>query len=62
MVVPEVPYNVLEVLGLLGILLLMCMGGILITDVVRNMWAWSGSESSLTSGFTSMLVSAIGGS
>ena len=61
MAVPEVPYNVLEVLGLLGILLLMCLGGILITDVVRNMWAWSGGESSLTSALTDALVSAIGG-
>ncbi len=61
MAVPEVPYNLFEVLGLLGILLLMCLGGILISDVVRNMWAWSGNESTLTSGFTEMLVSAVGG-
>lgn len=58
--IPEVPYNLLQVLSLLGILLLMCMSGILVTDIVRNMWAWSGAESSLTSGFTEMVLSAFG--
>lgn len=57
---PEVPYHLLQVLSLLGILLLMCMSGILVTDIVRNMWAWSGAESSLTSGFTEMVLSAFG--
>lgn len=57
---PEVPYSLLQVLSLLGILLLMCLSGILVTDVVRNMWAWSGSESSLTSGFTEMVLGAFG--
>ena len=58
MAVPEVPYSLLQVLSLLGILLLMCLSGILVTDVVRNMWAWSGAESSLTSSFTDMVLSA----
>lgn len=57
---PEIPYSLLQVLSLLGILLLMCMSGILITDVVRNMWAWSGGESTLTSGFTDAILSAFG--
>jgi excisionase family DNA binding protein len=57
---PEVPYSLPQVLSLLGILLLMCMSGILVTDIVRNMWAWSGSESSLTSGFTEMVLGAFG--
>lgn len=56
---PEIPYSLPQVLSLLGILLLMCMSGILVTDVVRNMWAWSGS-SALTSGFTEMVLSAVG--
>lgn len=58
--VPEVPYSLPQVLGLLGILLLMCLSGILVTDIVRNMWAWSGDESPLTSGFTEALVGAFG--
>ncbi len=57
---PEVPYNVLQVLCLLGILLLMCMSGILVTDVVRNMWAWSTVDNNLTSGFTDMILGAFG--
>lgn len=56
--VPEIPYSLPQVLSLLGILLLMCLSGILVTDVVRNMWAWAGDGSSLTSGFTEMIVGA----
>ncbi len=58
--VPEIPYSMPQVLSLLGILLLMCLSGILITDVVRNMWAWSGQESTLTSGFTEFILGAFG--
>jgi excisionase family DNA binding protein len=57
--VPEVPYSVVQVMCLLGILLLMCMSGIMVTDVVRNMWAWS-DTSALTSGFTEAVLSAVG--
>ena len=56
---PEVPYSTFQVMSLLGILLLMCMSGILVTDVVRNLWAWTDS-SDLTSGFTEMVLSAVG--
>ncbi len=60
--VPEIPYSLPQVLSLLGILLLMCFSGILVTDVVRNMWAWAGEgmSNNLTSGFTSAIVSAFG--
>ncbi len=56
---PDVPYSLVQVMCLLGILLLMCMSGIMVTDVVRNMWAWNDS-SALTSGFTEMVLSAVG--
>ncbi len=58
--VPEVPYSLLQVMSLLGILLLMCLSGLLVTDVVRNMWAWSEADATLTSGFTDMVLSAFG--
>jgi len=60
--VPEIPYSLPQVLSLLGILLLMSLSGILITDVVRNMWAWSGGglDSTLTSGFTESILGAFG--
>ncbi|MEM7475188.1 MAG: helix-turn-helix domain-containing protein [Planctomycetota bacterium] len=57
---PEVPYTTLQVLILLGILLLMSMSGILVTDVVRNMWASAAGESNITTGITSMVLSAFG--
>ncbi len=58
--VPETPYGTLDVVLLLGILLLMGMGGILVTDLMRNMWNWEG-QNDYTSSLTSMLVNAIGG-
>ncbi|MEM8732794.1 MAG: helix-turn-helix domain-containing protein [Planctomycetota bacterium] len=56
---PEIPYSMLEVLMLLSILLVMCLSGILVTDVVRNMWSWTEQDSALTSGFTDMVLSAL---
>lgn len=55
---PQVHYNLMEVLVLLSALLVLCLGGILVSDVVRNMWAWTGNESALTSGFTDIVVNA----
>lgn len=57
--IPESPYTTLEVAGLLCILLMMGLCGLLVTDLMRNMWAWEG-QSNYTSGLTNMLVSAIG--
>jgi len=56
---PEVPFSTLQVVTLLLILLVMTFSGILMSDVVRNLWAWTpGNEnvSDLTSGLTKMLV------
>lgn len=58
--VPETPYGTIDVVLLLGILLLMGLGGILVTDLMRNMWNWDG-QNDFTSAFTSMLVNAGGG-
>jgi hypothetical protein len=58
---PETPYTGLQVGMLVVILLLMGLGGILTTDVLRNLWAWDG-ESDYSTGLTSMLVKALGGS
>ncbi|MCU0707262.1 MAG: helix-turn-helix domain-containing protein [Pirellula sp.] len=58
---PEVPYTGLQVGMLVVILLLMGLGGILTTDILRNLWAWDG-ETDYSTGLTSMLVKAIGGS
>jgi hypothetical protein len=56
---PEVPFSTLQVVTLLLILLVMTFSGILMSDIVRNLWAWTpGNESvsDLTSGLTRMLV------
>lgn len=54
---PEVPFGTGMVLLLLGILMIMGLSGLLVTDMVRNMWQWSGGSSDLTSGFTKAIVS-----
>jgi len=54
---PEVPFGTGMVLMLLGILMVMGMSGMLVTDVVRNMWQWSDGSSDLTSAFTKSIVS-----
>lgn len=57
---PEVPLASWEVLTLLTIVLVMGVSGLLVTDIVRNMWAWSESDSSITSWFTKMIVQSMG--
>ena len=58
--IPETPYSVVDVMILLTILLLMSFGGLFLSDLMRNMWAWDG-QNEYTSGLTSVLVNAIGG-
>lgn len=54
---PEIPYSSFQVVTLLGILLLLAFSGLLVSDVIRNMWAWeNNSANSLTSGITQALV------
>jgi excisionase family DNA binding protein len=59
--VSEVPYTGLQVGMLVMILMLMGLGGILTTDILRNLWAWDG-ETNYSTLLTSMLVKAFGGS
>lgn len=58
--IPETPYSVVDVMILLTILLLMSFGGLFLSDLMRNMWAWDG-QNEYTSGLTGVLVNAIGG-
>jgi hypothetical protein len=37
---PEVPYSIWNVLSLLGIVVVLSLTGMLMTDLVRNMWTW----------------------
>ena len=58
---PEVPLAGWQVATLLCIVIFMGMSGILVTDIVRNMWSWNGeSNVSVTSWFTKMIVDSLG--
>jgi excisionase family DNA binding protein len=59
--IAEVPYTGMQIGVLMIILLLMGLAGVLTTDIVRNLWAWDG-ETDYSTGLTSMLVKAVGGS
>lgn len=56
---PDIPLGTVEVVLLMITLLLMCLCGIMVTDVIVNMWAWN-SSSDMTSGFTQAVLSAFG--
>jgi excisionase family DNA binding protein len=42
---PEMPYSIWNVLSLLAIVLLLTVTGMLMTDLLRNMWSWDGTYS-----------------
>ncbi len=56
---PEAPYSIWNIISLLLIMMLLTVTGMLMTDIVRNMWSWSGS-SNMTSGIADALVSIFG--
>jgi hypothetical protein len=57
---PDIPLANWEVFLLLSILLVLGLSGLLVTDIVRNMWAWNGeSDGSITSWFTQMIMSSV---
>ncbi len=57
----EVPLAFWQVGTLLLILMMLGLSGLLVTDIVRNMWSWNGeSEISITSWFTRMIINAVG--
>lgn len=59
MATPDVPLGTVEVVLLMLTLTLMCLCGIMVSDIIVNMWAWN-SSSDMTSGFTEMVLSAFG--
>lgn len=46
---PDVPYSVWNVLGLLCVFMLMSVSGMLMYDLLRNMWAFDGTSDATTS-------------
>ncbi len=54
----EVPFSLMSVMTLLSVFMLMCLGGMILTDMVRNMADHAGSDpqvNSLTEAFLGML-------
>jgi len=58
MAIPDTPYSVVNVLWLLILVSLLGATGILLMDIVRNMWTWRG-EYAATSWLMEAIVSAL---
>ncbi|MFV1968838.1 MAG: helix-turn-helix domain-containing protein [Pirellulaceae bacterium] len=56
---PEVPYSIWNLLGLLLILMFLSISGVLMTDIVQNMWAWEEARDVSTS-ISEGITAAIG--
>jgi len=57
---PEAPYTVFQILGLLAIIMVLSLSGIVMTDMVKNMWAWDEGGHDVATGISDGLTSAIG--
>ena len=55
----EVPFTLFQTVGLLLILMVMSLGGMLMTDLVRNMWSYA-EPSAPVSSLTDMLIDVAG--
>jgi hypothetical protein len=56
---PEAPYSLWNVLGLFLIVFFLSITGVLMTDVVRNMWAWEEGRD-VSTGISEGITSAFG--
>lgn len=56
---PEADYSAWNILALLLVMLLLSVVGVLMADVVRNMWSWNG-DVSVSSGLANSIVDALG--
>lgn len=55
----EVPFTLFQTVGLLLILMVMSLGGMLMTDLVRNMWSYAEASAPVSS-LTDMLIDVAG--
>jgi excisionase family DNA binding protein len=56
---PEAAYSAWNIMALLMVVLLLSVTGMLMADIVRNMWAWNG-EIAATGGLAKSIVEALG--
>jgi hypothetical protein len=57
---PQTPYSIWNVLGLLLIIMFLSLSGIVMTDMMKNMWAWDEGGHDVATGISNGLTSAIG--
>ena len=57
---PETPYSIWNVLGLLVIIMFLSLSGIVMTDMMKNMWAWDEGGHDVATGISNGLTTAIG--
>jgi excisionase family DNA binding protein len=56
---PEAEYTAWNLTALLLVVLLLSLTGMLMADIVRNMWSWSG-ETAVTSGLANSIIESLG--
>jgi hypothetical protein len=56
---PEAEYSAWNLAALIFVVILLSVTGMLMADIVRNMWAWSG-ETSVSSGLANTIIEALG--
>jgi hypothetical protein len=56
---PEIPYTAWNILSLVLVMMLLAGAGVLMADIVRNMWTWSG-EGGVSSGFANTVIGWFG--
>ena len=56
---PEAPYTAWNLMALIFVVLLLAVTGMLMADVVRNMWSWN-SETGVSSGLANTIIEALG--
>ena len=56
---PEAAYTVWNLMSLVFVVLLLGVTGMLMADVVRNMWSWN-SETGVSSGLANTIIEALG--
>jgi excisionase family DNA binding protein len=59
---PETPYSIWNVAGLLLIVMFLALSGVVMTDMMKNMWAWDNEDGahSVATSISNGLTSAIG--
>jgi hypothetical protein len=57
---PQTPYSIWNVLGLLLIIMFLSLSGIVMTDMLKNMWEWDEGGHDIATGISDGLTKAIG--